>query len=98
MEEVLPALREQEVTVFLLTETCDTVGMETFSDKIRLASDAPLPSDLRAGLTLSSPAVYIYTSGTTGDNIPLRTVSLTESRRTGANPHPTPTQHPPQDS
>ncbi|XP_062403983.1 long-chain fatty acid transport protein 2-like [Sardina pilchardus] len=66
VEEVLPALTEQGVTVFLLAEECDTVGMETLSDKIRLASDAPLPFDLRANVTFTSPAVFIYTSGTTG--------------------------------
>ncbi|XP_048112545.1 very long-chain acyl-CoA synthetase-like [Alosa alosa] len=66
VEEVLPVLTEQGVTVFLFTEVCETVGMETLSDKISLASDTPLPSDLRANVTFSSPAVYIYTSGTTG--------------------------------
>lgn len=67
MEEVLPALQEQQVRIFLVAEECNTVGIETILDKIRLASDSPVPSDLRANLTFSSPAVYIYTSGTTGD-------------------------------
>ncbi|KAL2093377.1 hypothetical protein ACEWY4_010689 [Coilia grayii] len=67
VEEVRPALTEQEVEVYFLTETCDAVvGMETLSDRIRVASEDPLPPDLRAHVTFSSPAVYIYTSGTTG--------------------------------
>ncbi|XP_076025683.1 long-chain fatty acid transport protein 2-like [Genypterus blacodes] len=66
VEEVLPALRAQGVTVFLMDRDCATPGMESFSDQVDQASETPVPSSLRSHLTLKSPAVYIYTSGTTG--------------------------------
>ncbi|XP_056595223.1 very long-chain acyl-CoA synthetase [Triplophysa dalaica] len=66
VEEVLPALREQGVTVYILTDSVNCVGTESLTDKINQASDEPIPADLRANITLKSVAVYIYTSGTTG--------------------------------
>lgn len=66
VEEVLPALREQGVRVFLLGEACDVEGIESLSDKIQQASGEPLSRQLRANVNLKSPALYIYTSGTTG--------------------------------
>uniref|UniRef100_A0A8C1NIL4 long-chain-fatty-acid--CoA ligase n=1 Tax=Cyprinus carpio TaxID=7962 RepID=A0A8C1NIL4_CYPCA len=66
VEEVLPALREQGISVYILTDHVTTEGLESLTDKIAQASDEPIPADLRANITLSSPAVYIYTSGTTG--------------------------------
>ncbi|XP_067104710.1 long-chain fatty acid transport protein 2-like [Osmerus mordax] len=66
VEEVLPVLQEQGVRVFILSEACDTPGMESLLGRIREASDQPLSPQLRANITIKSPAVYIYTSGTTG--------------------------------
>ncbi|KAJ8393095.1 hypothetical protein AAFF_G00067780 [Aldrovandia affinis] len=66
VEEVLPTLREQSVSVFVLAQACGTEGVESLADKIARASDEPLSPALRANVTLRSPAVYIYTSGTTG--------------------------------
>ncbi|KAK5935535.1 hypothetical protein CgunFtcFv8_020890 [Champsocephalus gunnari] len=66
VEDVLPTLTEQGVTVLLMTKHCDTPGIENFSDKVDEASDSPLPRSLRSHITFKSPAVYIYTSGTTG--------------------------------
>lgn len=66
VEEVLPTLREQGITVFLLSETCSVQGINTLLDKISLASDEPLSKDLRANVNIRSTALYIYTSGTTG--------------------------------
>ncbi|KAJ8271670.1 hypothetical protein COCON_G00105290 [Conger conger] len=66
VEEVLPALQDQNISVFLLSAECDTVGIETLTDKISRASDEPLSPDLRSHVTMKSPALYIYTSGTTG--------------------------------
>ncbi|XP_013882119.1 very long-chain acyl-CoA synthetase [Austrofundulus limnaeus] len=66
VEEVLPALREQGVRVFVLSESCDVESIESLSDKIQQASDQPLSLQLRANVNLKSPALYIYTSGTTG--------------------------------
>lgn len=66
VEEVLPALREQGISVYILTDHVTTEGMKSLTDKIKLASDEPIPADLRANISFSSPAAYIYTSGTTG--------------------------------
>uniref|UniRef100_A0A8C1HZP2 long-chain-fatty-acid--CoA ligase n=1 Tax=Cyprinus carpio carpio TaxID=630221 RepID=A0A8C1HZP2_CYPCA len=72
VEEVLPALREQGISVYILTDHVTTEGLESLTDKIAQASDEPIPADLRANITLSSPAVYIYTSGTTGATVVLK--------------------------
>ncbi|XP_049458450.1 very long-chain acyl-CoA synthetase [Epinephelus fuscoguttatus] len=66
VEDVLPSLIEQGVTVLLMTKHCDTPGIESFFDKVDEAPDTPLPRSLRSHITFKSPAVYIYTSGTTG--------------------------------
>ncbi|KAG7468097.1 hypothetical protein MATL_G00139140 [Megalops atlanticus] len=66
VEDVLPSLREQGVTVFIMTRMCNTPGMDSLDDKTEEASDEPISPALRSGRTLQSPAVYIYTSGTTG--------------------------------
>uniref|UniRef100_A0AAY5KTX9 long-chain-fatty-acid--CoA ligase n=1 Tax=Esox lucius TaxID=8010 RepID=A0AAY5KTX9_ESOLU len=66
VEEILPTLREQNVTVFILTDQCTTAAMESFTDKISQASPEPIPAKMRSKVTLMSPAAYIYTSGTTG--------------------------------
>eukprot|EP00064_Thunnus_orientalis_P014001 superscaffoldBa00002368_g14042 len=66
VEEVLPSLLEQQVTVFILADRCRTAGVESFKDKMSQVSSEPLPKDLRSHLTLQSLALYVYTSGTTG--------------------------------
>ncbi|XP_067874405.1 long-chain fatty acid transport protein 2-like [Heterodontus francisci] len=66
VEEVLPCLREDNVSVFILDDKCTTEGIENLNDKIQAASDQPLPPSLRSHITSNSPFVYIYTSGTTG--------------------------------
>uniref|UniRef100_UPI0037E88A65 long-chain fatty acid transport protein 2-like n=1 Tax=Semicossyphus pulcher TaxID=241346 RepID=UPI0037E88A65 len=66
VEEVLPSLLEQQVSVFILTDKCRIADAETFKDKMNKASSEPLPKDLRSHVTMRSPAGYIYTSGTTG--------------------------------
>ncbi|ROL43850.1 Long-chain fatty acid transport protein 3 [Anabarilius grahami] len=66
VEEVLPTLREQGISVYILTDHVTTEGMKSLTDKIKLASDEPVPAELRANISFSSPAAYIYTSGTTG--------------------------------
>ncbi|XP_076589165.1 long-chain fatty acid transport protein 2 [Chaetodon auriga] len=66
VEEVLPMLREQGISVYLLSEACGIQGINTLSEKISQASDEPLSLDLRANINIRSTALYIYTSGTTG--------------------------------
>lgn len=66
IEEVLPTLREQSISVYLLSEACSIQGISPLSKKICQASDQPLSRDLRANIHIRSIALYIYTSGTTG--------------------------------
>lgn len=66
VEDVLPSLTQQGVTVLLMSDHCPTLGILSFTEKVNAASDAPLPRSLRSHVTFKSPAVYIYTSGTTG--------------------------------
>ncbi|XP_041031292.1 very long-chain acyl-CoA synthetase-like [Carcharodon carcharias] len=66
VEEVLPSLREENATVFILDDTCSVEGIENLNDTIQAASDQPLSLSLRSHITFNSPFVYIYTSGTTG--------------------------------
>uniref|UniRef100_A0A3Q1IMJ0 long-chain-fatty-acid--CoA ligase n=1 Tax=Anabas testudineus TaxID=64144 RepID=A0A3Q1IMJ0_ANATE len=66
VEEVLPTLREQGISVFILSESCSIQGIDSLSNKISQASDQPLSRDLRANVNIRSTALYIYTSGTTG--------------------------------
>ncbi|KAM6937236.1 long-chain fatty acid transport protein 2 [Xenentodon cancila] len=66
VEEILPTLTEQGISVYLLSGSCSVEGITPLSDKISEASDAPLSRDLRANIHIRSTALYIYTSGTTG--------------------------------
>lgn len=67
VKEVLPHLHEQQITVFILADRCETAGVESFIHKMNQASSEPIPKELRSHLTMQSPAAYIYTSGTTGN-------------------------------
>ncbi|XP_053221095.1 long-chain fatty acid transport protein 2 isoform X1 [Podarcis raffonei] len=66
IEEVLPALKEENVTIYYLSRTSETEGIDSFIDKMDAASDEPIPVSWRSNVTFKSPALYIYTSGTTG--------------------------------
>ncbi|XP_072321540.1 long-chain fatty acid transport protein 2-like [Eucyclogobius newberryi] len=66
VEDVLPSLTQQGVTVLLMTDHCPTPGIVSFAEKVNAEPDLPLPRSLRSHVTFKSPAVYIYTSGTTG--------------------------------
>lgn len=70
VEEILPTLVEQQVSVYVLADQCKTSHVETFNDKMRWASSEPVPKELRSDVTLASTAVFIYTSGTTGGGGP----------------------------
>lgn len=76
VEEVLPSLRQQGITVYLFSDVCSIEGINTLSDKISQASDEPLSADLRANINIKSIALYIYTSGTTGSLSTLSTSGI----------------------
>lgn len=63
----MPTLQEQQISVFIMTDSCRIANVETFKDKMNKASSEALPRDVRAHITMRSPAGYIYTSGTTGE-------------------------------
>lgn len=64
--EVMPTLKEQGISVYVLSEACGIQGVNTLSEEISKASDEPLSRELRASVHIRSTALYIYTSGTTG--------------------------------
>ncbi|KAJ0001612.1 hypothetical protein NQD34_001408 [Periophthalmus magnuspinnatus] len=66
VEDVLPSLTQQGVTVLLMTDHCPTPGILSFTEKVNAAPASSIPRSLRSKVTFKSPAVYIYTSGTTG--------------------------------
>ncbi|TRY89276.1 hypothetical protein DNTS_014788, partial [Danionella cerebrum] len=66
VEEILPALKEKGITVYLLSDEDSTDGLQSIGQVIAEASDAPLSPSLRANVHIRSTALYIYTSGTTG--------------------------------
>ncbi|XP_076849886.1 long-chain fatty acid transport protein 2-like isoform X1 [Brachyhypopomus gauderio] len=66
VEEILESLCGDEVCVFVMGMVCGSVHMQSLSEKVKQASDTPIPHSLRANVSFKDPAVYIYTSGTTG--------------------------------
>ncbi|KAA0724259.1 Very long-chain acyl-CoA synthetase [Triplophysa tibetana] len=66
VEEILPALKEKGITVYLLSDERSTDGIQSINQKIAEASDKPLSPSLRSNVNIKTTALYIYTSGTTG--------------------------------
>ncbi|XP_004421620.1 PREDICTED: very long-chain acyl-CoA synthetase [Ceratotherium simum simum] len=66
VEEVLPSLRKDDVSVYYVSRTSNTDGVDSFLDKVDEVSTEPIPESWRSEVTFSTPALYIYTSGTTG--------------------------------
>lgn len=66
VEEILPALKEKGITVYLLSDESTTDGIQCIGQAIAKASDKALSPSLRSNVHIRSTALYIYTSGTTG--------------------------------
>ncbi|KAM5235206.1 long-chain fatty acid transport protein 2 isoform 1-T1 [Ctenodactylus gundi] len=66
VEEVLPSLKKDGVSVFYVSRTSSTDGVDSLLDKVDEASSEPTPESWRSEVDLSTTALYIYTSGTTG--------------------------------
>ncbi|XP_026872928.2 hsFATP2a_ACSVL_like domain-containing protein [Electrophorus electricus] len=66
VEEILPALKEKSVSVYIINNDSSTEDIKGIRQAITQASDDPLPRSLRANVNVRSTALYIYTSGTTG--------------------------------
>jgi solute carrier family 27 fatty acid transporter 2 len=74
---VLPSLKKDGVSVYYVSRTSATDGVESFLDKIDEVSTEPIPESWRSEVTFSTPAMYIYTSGTTGKKM-LREMDLSQ--------------------
>ncbi|KAM6180576.1 long-chain fatty acid transport protein 2 isoform 2-T2 [Erethizon dorsatum] len=72
VEEVLPSLKKDGVSIYYVSRTSSTEGVDTFLDKVDEVSSEPVPESWRSEVTFSTPALYIYTSGTTGATMVLR--------------------------
>lgn len=66
VEEVLPSLTRDDVSIYYVSRTSNTDGVGSFLDKVDEVSTEPIPESWRSEVTFSTPALYIYTSGTTG--------------------------------
>ncbi|XP_006831731.1 PREDICTED: very long-chain acyl-CoA synthetase-like isoform X2 [Chrysochloris asiatica] len=73
VEEVLPSLKKDGVSIYYVSRTSNTDGIDSFLDKVDEVSTEPIPESWRSEVTFSTPALYIYTSGTTGATLALRT-------------------------
>lgn len=63
---MLPSLKKDDVSVYYVSRTSNTDGVDSFLDKVDEESTGPTPESWRSEVTFYSPALYIYTSGTTG--------------------------------
>ncbi|NP_001008639.1 hsFATP2a_ACSVL_like domain-containing protein [Danio rerio] len=66
VEEILPALKQKGIRVYLLSSECTTEGVQCIGAAIAGASDKAISPSLRSNVHIRSTALYIYTSGTTG--------------------------------
>ena len=67
IEDVLPALKNEGIRIFYLSNESPTEDAEALLGRIKSSSAEPLPASLRANITLKSTCLYIFTSGTTGE-------------------------------
>ncbi|XP_061481414.1 long-chain fatty acid transport protein 6 isoform X2 [Rhineura floridana] len=65
LEEILPSLQE-DIRVWVMTKESTLPQVDTILDKLEVASDDPVPVNLRIANNLKNPQLYIFTSGTTG--------------------------------
>lgn len=63
---MLPSLKKDDVSVYYVSRTSNTDGVDSFLDKVDEESTETIPESWRSEVTFLTPALYIYTSGTTG--------------------------------
>ncbi|KAM8783833.1 long-chain fatty acid transport protein 2 [Rhynchonycteris naso] len=66
VEEVLPSLKKDDLSIYYVSRTSKTDGVSSLLDKVDQVSAEPTPESWRSEVTFSTPALYIFTSGTTG--------------------------------
>lgn len=65
---MLPSLKKDNVSIYYVSRTSNTDGVDSLLDKVDEMSTEAIPESWRSEVTLTTPALYIYTSGTTGKN------------------------------
>ncbi|MEE6509406.1 hypothetical protein FKM82_025965 [Ascaphus truei] len=66
LEEILPSLREDNISVWVMAKETSLQGVNTIMDKLETASDEAVAHHLRFVKSINSATLYIFTSGTTG--------------------------------
>ncbi|XP_056121553.1 long-chain fatty acid transport protein 6 [Rhinichthys klamathensis goyatoka] len=66
LEEILPGLREDGVSVWGLSAAGARPDVHSLLDQMESASHEPVPAERRSVTCLKTPTLYIFTSGTTG--------------------------------
>ncbi|EFB17105.1 hypothetical protein PANDA_009192, partial [Ailuropoda melanoleuca] len=66
IEELLPSLKKDNMSIYYVSRTSNTDGVDSLLDKVDEVSSEAIPESWRSEVTFSTPALYIYTSGTTG--------------------------------
>lgn len=64
VEEILPSLPE-DLSVWAVRDSVPR-GVMSLTEKLRTASDKPMPRSHHVASNLKTPSLYIFTSGTTG--------------------------------
>uniref|UniRef100_A0A7N5P1E6 long-chain-fatty-acid--CoA ligase n=1 Tax=Ailuropoda melanoleuca TaxID=9646 RepID=A0A7N5P1E6_AILME len=72
IEELLPSLKKDNMSIYYVSRTSNTDGVDSLLDKVDEVSSEAIPESWRSEVTFSTPALYIYTSGTTGATLVLR--------------------------
>ncbi|KAM5192699.1 long-chain fatty acid transport protein 6 [Mantella aurantiaca] len=66
LEEILPSLQEDNITVWVMARETSLPGVNTVLDKLDSLPAEPVPSHLRFVGSTNAATLYIFTSGTTG--------------------------------
>ncbi|XP_044131793.1 long-chain fatty acid transport protein 6 [Bufo gargarizans] len=66
LEEVLPNLQEDNISVWVMAAETTLPGVNTVLDKLDTVSDEPVPQKLRFVSSIKAATLFIFTSGTTG--------------------------------
>ncbi|XP_040271916.1 long-chain fatty acid transport protein 6 [Bufo bufo] len=66
LEEVLPNLQEDNISVWVMAAETTLPGVNTVLDKLDTVSDEPVPQELRFVSSIKAATLFIFTSGTTG--------------------------------
>ncbi|NP_001011348.2 long-chain fatty acid transport protein 6 [Xenopus tropicalis] len=66
LEEILPNLQEDNISVWVMAKEVSIKGVNTILDKLEHVTDKPVPQHLCHVSSIRAATLYIFTSGTTG--------------------------------